>query len=324
MRGLCELTRIPSKIGVACLKNSRPLISVTPTAALNINGKAIAGEITKEIKISTESFKLKSGVTPGITTVLVGSHPASKTYVDKKILTAKDCGFNGHVNHLPGDISQSQLIDVITKLDNDPSVHAILVQLPLPDHIDTTHVLSHISPGKDVDGVGAYNLGNLVISQDRPHAIPCTPLGCLELLKRSNVEIQGKNVVIVGRSKLVGIPLAQLLIQHDATVTVCHSKSKNLKEITRTADILVTAIGRPEMVKGDWIKPGATVIDVGINHIPDLRNPPKTRIVGDVAYDEAKMVASLITPVPGGVGPMTIAMLMHNTLALARGHVARQ
>eukprot|EP00299_Pterocystis_sp_00344_P017988 c8993_g1_i8.p1 GENE.c8993_g1_i8~~c8993_g1_i8.p1 ORF type:complete len:268 (+),score=8.59 c8993_g1_i8:325-1128(+) len=246
-----------------------------------------------------------------------------------------------HHFHTLSDTSEDALIHLVDTLDQDPAVHGILVQLPLPKHINPDQVLHHISPWKDVDGFTASNAGYLCLRHSHPHVIPCTPLGCLELLKRSNVPISGSHAVVLGRSNIVGMPMAHLLLRHNATVTVCHSRTNseeldhsvrdytrstttpvsnqylNQKTFLRNADIVIAAMGRPLLVKGDWIKPGAVVLDVGINYVPDSAGSEKNKIVGDVDFDEVKLVASQITPVPGGVGPMTIAMLMHNVLDLA-------
>lgn len=283
-----------------------------------IDGKAIAAQIYDEIKAEVAELKEKHGITPTLATVLVGENPASKTYVASKQKTCVDCGFYSIGEHLPEDATQEQVEAVVARFNADPGVHGILVQLPLPKHLNEERILSLISIEKDVDGFHPLNIGRLAMKGRKPLFVPCTPAGCIELLVRSGVEIKGAEAVVLGRSNIVGLPVSLLLLHHDATVTICHSRSRDLPAICRRADILVAAVGQPKMVKGDWVKPGAAVIDVGINRIPDPTTKSGTRLVGDVDFDEVKEVAGYITPVPGGVGPMTIAMLMWNTLAGAK------
>jgi methylenetetrahydrofolate dehydrogenase (NADP+)/methenyltetrahydrofolate cyclohydrolase len=282
-----------------------------------IDGKAIAGQIYEEIRAEVASLKAK-GVTPGLATVLVGENPASKAYVASKQKTCVDCGFNSTGEHLPEDATQEQVEAVVARLNADPSVHGILVQLPLPRHLNEEKILSMISIEKDVDGFHPINIGRLAMKGRKPLFVPCTPAGCIELLVRSGIEIQGAEAVVLGRSNIVGLPVSMLLLHRDATVTICHSRSRDLPAICRRADILIAAVGQPKMVKKDWVKPGAAVIDVGINRVPDPTAKGGSRLVGDVDFDEVKEVAGYLTPVPGGVGPMTIAMLMWNTLAGAK------
>lgn len=274
-----------------------------------IDGKAIAASIRQEIKVDVE---LLSNVTPGLATVLVGDRPDSATYVRMKIKACNECGINSIHQKLPENVSQEEVIDVVRQLNLDHSVHGILVQLPLPDHIDEEAVLSEISVEKDVDGFHPLNIGRLVMRDRDPLFMPCTPRGCIELLKRSNVQISGKNAVVIGRSNIVGMPVAMLLMHENATVTVVHSRTQNAEKVIQTADILVAAAGKAEMVKADWLKPGCIVIDVGVNAKPDESRKSGYRLVGDVDFENCKEIAGLITPVPGGVGPMTIAMLLRN------------
>jgi len=260
-----------------------------------------------------------AGVSPGLAVVIVGDDPASRLYVRNKGLRAQEAGLASFTHALDADTDQATLDNLIAQLNADPAVHGILVQLPLPSHLDAASVLAAIDPAKDVDGFHVINAGRLAVGQ--PGLVPCTPLGCLMLLKAELGSLSGAEAVIVGRSNIVGKPMAQLLLGADCTVTVAHSRTRDLPEVCRRADILVAAVGRPEMVRGDWIKPGATVIDVGINRVahrdPALAAQGKTSVVGDVAFDEAVDVAGAITPVPGGVGPMTIACLLANTYTAA-------
>ena len=283
-----------------------------------IDGKAIAGRIYEEIKAEVADLKEKHGITPGLATVLVGENPASKAYVGSKQKTCTEVGFYSIGEHLPEDASQEQVEDLVKRLNADASIHGILVQLPLPRHLDEERVLSAISIEKDVDGFHPINIGRLAMKGRDPLFVPCTPAGCIELLIRSGVQIEGAEAVVLGRSNIVGLPVSMLLLHRNATITICHSRSHDLPAICRRADILIAAVGRPEMVKGDWVKPGAAVIDVGINRVEDPTAKRGYRLVGDVDFDEVNEVAGYLTPVPGGVGPMTIAMLMWNTLAGAK------
>ena len=291
---------------------------VTAGATL-IDGTAI-GRMVRE-DVARDVARLKAlGVVPGLSVVLVGDDPASAVYVRSKGKACEEAGMRGETIRLPADTSEAQLLEQVDALNADPRVHGILVQMPLPKHMSADKVIRRIRPEKDVDGFHPVNVGKLSIGE-RDGFVPCTPAGAIELLVRSGVETRGKEAVIVGRSNIVGKPMAALLLQDapggNATVTVCHSRTADLAAHTRRADILIAAIGKPEMITGDMIKPGAVVIDVGINRVDDTTSPKGYRIVGDVAFASARQVASLITPVPGGVGPMTIAMLMKNTVRAA-------
>ena len=281
--------------------------------AKRIDGKAAAAAIRERVATGVAEFQRRTGRAPGLATVLVGEDPASAVYVRSKNRATAEAGMAGFAHNLPDGISEDELLQLVTDLNAEERVDGILVQLPLPPQIDATRVIETIEPGKDVDGFHPVNAGRLAIGL--PSLVPCTPYGCLYLLKQELGSISGLNAVVVGRSNIVGKPMAQLLIAESATVTVAHSKTRDLPEIVRRADIVVAAVGRAEMIRGDWIRPGATVIDVGINRVPT--DDGKGRLVGDVAYDEVAEVAAAITPVPGGVGPMTIAMLMRNTLVAA-------
>ena len=281
--------------------------------AKRIDGKAAAAAIRETVASRVHDFAQRIGRAPGLATVLVGEDPASAVYVRSKNRATAEAGMAGFAHNLPDTISEAELLQVVTDLNADERIDGILVQLPLPTPIDATRVIETIEPGKDVDGFHPVNAGRLAIGL--PSLVPCTPFGCLHLLKAELGSLAGLEAVVIGRSNIVGKPMAQLLIAESATVTVAHSKTRDLPGVVRRADIVVAAVGRAEMVRGDWIKPGATVIDVGINRIPTQDG--KSRLVGDVAYDEAAEVAAAITPVPGGVGPMTIAMLMRNTLVAA-------
>ncbi|GGF60257.1 bifunctional protein FolD [Azorhizobium oxalatiphilum] len=279
-----------------------------------IDGKAFAaglrGRIAEEVAVLTRDHGLK----PGLAVVLVGEDPASQVYVRNKAAQTVEVGMASFEHKLPVETSEADLLALVHKLNADPAVHGILVQLPLPAHVDSMKVLSAIEPAKDVDGFHVVNAGRLAVGLDA--LVPCTPLGSVMMLKHYLGNLSGLHAVVVGRSNIVGKPAAQLLLREDCTVTIAHSRTRDLPAVCRQADILVAAVGRPEMVRGDWIKPGATVIDVGINRI--TKPDGKTRLVGDVAYEEAQGIAGLITPVPGGVGPMTIACLLQNTLTAAR------
>jgi methylenetetrahydrofolate dehydrogenase (NADP+)/methenyltetrahydrofolate cyclohydrolase len=281
--------------------------------AKRIDGKAAAAAIRETVASRVHDFAQRIGRPPGLATVLVGEDPASAVYVRSKNRATAEAGMAGFAHNLPDTISEAELLQVVTDLNADERIDGILVQLPLPTQIDATRVIETIEPGKDVDGLHPVNAGRLAIGL--PSLVPCTPFGCLHLLKAELGSLAGLEAVVIGRSNIVGKPMAQLLIAESATVTVAHSKTRDLPGVVRRADIVVAAVGRAEMVRGDWIKPGATVIDVGINRIPTQDG--KGRLVGDVAYDEAAEVAAAITPVPGGVGPMTIAMLLRNTLVAA-------
>jgi methylenetetrahydrofolate dehydrogenase (NADP+)/methenyltetrahydrofolate cyclohydrolase len=283
-----------------------------------IDGKAIAAQIYEEIQAEVAELKEAHGVIPGLATVLVGENPASQSYVRSKQKTCTKCGFNSIGEHLPEDASQEEVEGLVKRLNADSTIHGILVQLPLPRHLDEEKILSAVSLEKDVDGFHPLNIGRLSMKGRKPLFVPCTPAGCIELLVRSGVEIEGKEAVVLGRSNIVGLPVSMLLLHRNATITICHSRTQDLPAVCRRADILIAAVGRAEMVKADWVKPGAAVIDVGINRVDDPTKKRGYRLVGDVDFDEVKEVAGYLTPVPGGVGPMTIAMLMWNTLSSAR------
>lgn len=283
-----------------------------------IDGKTIAATIRNEIKAEVAALKAQYGKVPGLATVLVGERPDSQTYVRMKKKACAEVGIASFGCELPGDISQEDLLKAVNDLNANPDVHGILVQLPLPDHIDEEEILSAVSLAKDVDGFHPINIGRLSMKRREPLFVPCTPKGCIELLDRSGVEIAGKHAVVLGRSNIVGLPVAMLLLHRNATLTICHSRTQNLPKVVKQADILITAVGRAEMVKGDWLKPGVVIIDVGINAVDDPTDKRGYRLVGDVAFDEAVEVALAITPVPGGVGPMTIAMLLRNTTDSAK------
>ncbi|WP_114227820.1 MULTISPECIES: bifunctional methylenetetrahydrofolate dehydrogenase/methenyltetrahydrofolate cyclohydrolase FolD [Sphingomonas] len=284
------------------------------SAAL-IDGRAAAEALRARVAIAADFFRAQAGRPAGLATVLVGEDPASAVYIRSKNKAVDAAGMHGFHHPLPADTSEADLLALVAELNRDPAVDGILVQLPLPPQIDAARVIDAINPDKDVDGFHVVNAGRLAVG-DPAALVPCTPLGCLHLLKSQLGDLTGLNAVVVGRSNIVGKPMAALLVETSCTVTVAHSRTRDLPALCRTADILVAAVGRPEMVRGDWVKPGATVIDVGINRVP-AAEPGKTRIVGDVAFDEAREVAGAITPVPGGVGPMTIAMLLRNTLVAA-------
>jgi len=279
-----------------------------------IDGKAIAARIRQEIAEEVAALREKHGLVPGLAAVLVGENPASQAYVRSKGRACEKAGIYSTKPTLPEDATQEEVEALVRELNDDPNIDGILVQLPLPRHLNEEAILGAISLEKDVDGFHPINIGRLVMKGREPLFVPCTPAGIIVLIDEAGTEIEGAEAVVVGRSNIVGIPVAALLRNRNATVTVCHSRTRDLPKITRRADILVAAIGRPQMIRGDWIKPGATVIDVGINRVEDPTAKRGYRLVGDVAFDEAVEVAGAITPVPGGVGPMTIAMLLRNTL----------
>ncbi len=279
-----------------------------------IDGKAFAAGLRERLAARVPSFVAQVSRAPGLAVVLVGEDPASQVYVRSKHKATVEAGMQSFEHRLPADTSEQALLDLVAALNADDAVDGILVQLPLPPHIDDKAVLAAIDPAKDVDGFHVVNAGKLAVGEDA--LVPCTPLGSLMLLKDGLGDLSGLHAVVIGRSNIVGKPMAQLLLQQSCTVTIAHSRTKDLPAIVRLADIVVAAVGRAEMVRGDWIKPGACVIDVGINRVPGTE-PGKTRLVGDCAYDECAAVAGAITPVPGGVGPMTIACLLRNTLVAA-------
>ena len=281
-----------------------------------IDGKAIAADLRAQVKADVAAFAAETGVTPGLAVVLVGDDPASQVDVRNKEAQTREAGMNSVTHRLPAATSEAELLTLVKELNNDPKVHGILVQFPVPDQISQQRVINTISPDKDVDGLHPINSGRL--ASGLPGLVPCTPLGCVILAKSVHDNLSGLNAVIIGRSNLVGKPVAQLLLNENCTVTIAHSRSQDLAAIVHGADLVVAAVGRPHMVKADWIKKGATIIDVGMNRIPaPERGPDKSRLVGDVDFDACKDIAGYITPVPGGVGPMTIACLLKNTLTAA-------
>ncbi len=283
-----------------------------------LDGKAIAAAVLDECRAEAAELKAK-GITPGLAVVLVGSDPASKVYVGSKARTCAELGFTSKKIELPEETTQEELLKVVQDLNNDPEIHGILVQSPPPKHIDEEAIIRALDPRKDVDGFHPENVAKLAL-EDPTGFVPCTPAGCMKILEVSGIPTSGAEAVVIGRSMIVGKPMALLLVakNSNATVTIAHSRSKDLPGICRRADIVVAAVGRPEMVKADWVKPGAVVIDVGINRVEDASKKSGYRLTGDVAYEEVAPLCSAITPVPGGVGPMTIAMLMKNTLQAAR------
>ena len=282
-------------------------------AASVIDGKAAAAEIRARVAAQVPAFVAAAGRRPGLAVVLVGEDPASQVYVRSKGKATREAGMESFEHRLSPEVSQDELLALVERLNSDEAVDGILVQLPLPAHVDEQAVIAAIDPDKDVDGFHVVNAGRLAVGL--PALVPCTPFGCLHLLKQQLGSLSGLDAVVIGRSNIVGKPMAQLLLAENCTVTIAHSRTRDLPEVVRRADIVVAAVGRPEMVKGDWLKPGATVIDVGINRLPT--DDGKGRLVGDVDFASASAVAGAITPVPGGVGPMTIAMLLRNTLVAA-------
>ena len=282
-------------------------------SAAIIDGKAFAATIRAQVAQETAAFREKTGIPPGLAVVLVGKDPASEVYVRNKGIQAKEAGFNSLEYRLPENTTQAELLTQVAALNADPQVHGILVQLPLPAHLDADAVLNAIAPDKDVDGFHPVNVGRLWTGN--PVSVPCTPLGCALILKDRLGDLSGKRAIVIGRSNIVGKPMVALLLAANATVTIAHSRTADLAARCREADIVIAAVGKPELVRGNWLKPGATVLDVGINRIADGN---KTRLVGDVHFASAAEVAGAITPVPGGIGPMTIACLLRNTLACAK------
>lgn len=288
-----------------------------------IDGKEKAARLSEAVTAGAVALLEQHNVKPGLAVVLVGEDPASHVYVRNKTRTARSCGFHSVQHTLPADSPEHEVLALVERLNDDPAIHGILVQLPLPGHLDEQKITQAILPAKDVDGFHFNNIGKLTAGAVDQAFVPCTPAGCLLLIEdRHGSDLSGLRAVVIGRSNIVGKPMASLLLKANATVTICHSRTRDLPEVTREADILVAAVGRPRMVKGGWIKPGATVIDVGINRVEQtVDGEQKAKLAGDVAFDEAVEVAGAITPVPGGVGPMTIAMLMSNTLKSAQRHV---
>lgn len=281
---------------------------MTQTASI-INGKALAAQVRQRLARRVQRLQERNGAVPGLAVILVGDNPASVVYVRNKRRACEELGIRSWVHHLPAETPAGALGDLIDRLNDDPEVHGVLLQLPLPGQLQAAAFLSRIDPQKDVDGFHPMNMGRLL--EGRPHLVPCTPAGILELIDSTGIELEGKRAVVVGRSNIVGKPTALLLLSRHATVTICHSRTKNLPAVCREADVLVAAVGKARMVGGDWIKPGAVVIDVGINRTEE------GQLTGDVDFEAASLVAGHITPVPGGVGPMTVAMLMENTVKAA-------
>lgn len=284
-----------------------------------IDGKAVAADVTAKVKSAADTLLEKTGIQTGLAVVIVGEDPASKVYVANKGRTAKACGFHSVQHTLPEETSEQALVDIVEALNNDPAIHGILVQLPLPKHIDAGRIIQTIAPEKDVDGFHFINVGKLGTGEIGTAFVPCTPAGSMLLIERVlGKDLSGKTAVVVGRSNIVGKPMFNLLLAANATVTIAHSRTQDLAALCKTADILIAAVGRPQMIKGDWVKPGAVLIDVGINRIDAPENGEgKTRLVGDADFDSCQSVTSAITPVPGGIGPMTIAMLMANAVTSA-------
>jgi 5,10-methylene-tetrahydrofolate dehydrogenase/methenyl tetrahydrofolate cyclohydrolase len=283
-----------------------------------IDGKELALEVRREAAEEAARWVALGKPHPGLATVLVGENPASKVYVSSKQKACAEAGLESFGHYLPETASQEEVEELVKRLNADPCVNGILVQLPLPKHLDEEKVLASIDLEKDVDGFHPINIGRLAQKGREPLFVPCTPAGCILILDKLDVPLKGANAVVLGRSNIVGMPVALLLVRRDATVTICHSRTKDLPGVVRQADVLIAAVGRAQMVRGDWVKPGAVVIDVGINRIDDPTHPKGSRLVGDVCFDEVKEVAGAITPVPGGVGPMTIAMLLRNTVRAAQ------
>jgi methylenetetrahydrofolate dehydrogenase (NADP+)/methenyltetrahydrofolate cyclohydrolase len=294
-------------------------------SAMILDGKKLAETLRAEVRERVAKFVAEHGRAPGLEVVLVGEDPASQVYTRNKEKASNEVGMRGKLHTLPADTSEGALLELLARLNEDPNVDGILVQLPLPKHISEQKVLDLVLPAKDVDGFHPVNAG--LLASGRPGLVPCTPRGCMKLIASSGTKLLGARAVVVGRSNIVGKPIAQLLLAEHATVTIAHSRTKDLPALCREADVLIAAVGKAEMIRGDWVKEGAVVIDVGINRIdlPASSDPAakKTKLVGDVAYDEAKLRASAITPVPGGVGPMTIACLLENTLLAAQARLAR-
>jgi len=289
------------------------------TTATRIDGKAIAADLANTVRQKTATLMDEHGIQPGLAVVIVGEDPASQVYVRNKKRTAESCGFLSLQHSLAEDVSEQDVLQLIHKLNNDDQVHGILIQLPLPGHLHEQTITQAVAPSKDVDGFHFINIGKLTAGLTADAFIPCTPAACMLMLEGElGQDLSGKNAVVIGRSNIVGKPMAALLLKANATVTIAHSRTRDLPQVVKSADIVIAAVGRPDMVKADWIKPGAVVIDVGINRVEkNVDGASKTGLTGDVDYDNVRTVAAAITPVPGGVGPMTIAMLMANTLRSA-------
>ena len=290
-------------------------------AARILDGRAMAARWREWVKAQVEAFRARTGQVPGLATVLIGDHPASQTYVQAKQSACAAVGIRTFRYNLPADADRGTALKLLQALSCNPEIHGILVQLPLPSHLDEEEILSAIPLEKDVDGFHPLNIGRLGLKGRDPYFIPCTPLGILAMLQEARSPIAGRRAVILGRSRIVGLPMALLLLRLDATVTICHSRTPDLAALTRQADLLIAAVGRPGLIRGEMVRPGAVVIDVGINRIEDPQAPRGYRLVGDVVFEEVSAVAGAITPVPGGGGPMTVAMLLVNTLKAAQRQV---
>ena len=290
------------------------------TVAKRIDGKAKAAELAASITKDTAALLDEHGIKPGLAVVIIGEDPASQVYVRNKKRTAEDCGFNSVQHTLAEDVPQADVLQLINELNNDDAIHGILVQLPLPDHLDEQAITQAVAPSKDVDGFHFVNIGKLTAGHTADAFVPCTPAGCMLMIEDElGHDLSGKSAVVIGRSNIVGKPMAALLLQVNATVTITHSRTKDLPQVVAGADIIIAAVGRPNMVKADWVKPGAVIIDVGINRVEKIIDgETKMGLTGDVDFDDVSTVAGAVTPVPGGVGPMTITMLMANTLRSAR------
>ncbi|KAF0935003.1 hypothetical protein E2562_029529 [Oryza meyeriana var. granulata] len=316
---LLPRTRGMASVSAATAAASTDSATVSADACAKIiDGKLVAKQISEEIAVEIAKMKDAIGVVPGLAVILVGSRKDSQTYVRNKKKACEAVGIKSYEVNLPEDSSEDEVLKHIATFNSDPSVHGILVQLPLPHHMNDENILNAVSIEKDVDGFHPLNIGRLAMQGRDPFFVPCTPKGCMELLHRYGVEIKGKRAVVIGRSNIVGMPAALLLQKANATVSIVHSNTKKPEEITRQADIVIAAVGVANLVRGSWIKPGAAIIDVGINPVDDPESPRGYRLVGDVCYEEVSKIAGLITPVPGGVGPMTIAMLLSNTLESAK------
>ena len=290
------------------------------TVAKRIDGKAKAAELAKAITRDTAALLDEHGIKPGLAVIIIGEDPASQVYVRNKKRTAETCGFNSVQHTLAEDVSQADVLQLIDELNNDDAIHGILVQLPLPDHLDEQSITQAVTPSKDVDGFHFVNIGKLTAGLTADAFVPCTPAGCMLMIEDElGHDLSGKSAVVIGRSNIVGKPMAALLLQVNATVTITHSRTKDLPQVVAGADIIIAAVGRPNMVKADWVKPGAVIIDVGINRVEKvIDGETRMGLTGDVDFDDVSTVAGAVTPVPGGVGPMTITMLMANTLRSAR------
>ncbi|XP_022978212.1 bifunctional protein FolD 1, mitochondrial-like isoform X1 [Cucurbita maxima] len=307
-----------TKFADAFQRRTPELPSDTPQTATVIDGRAIAEEITSGITSEVRRMKNSIGNVPGLAVIMVGQGRDSQTYVRKKLGACEEAGIQSKISTLPDNCTEDQVLNALSCFHEDPSIHGILVQLPLPQHLDEGKILNSVQLEKDVDGFHPINMGNLAMWGREPLFLPCTPKGCIELLIRSGVEISGKKAVVIGRSNIVGLPTSLLLQRHHAIVSVVHAFTRNPEQITREADIVVAAAGVPNLVRGSWLKPGAVVLDVGTNPVKDPSCEYGHRLIGDVCYEEASRVASAITPVPGGVGPVTVAMLLLNTLESAK------